>query len=341
MILFRADGNKEIGTGHVMRCLSIADALKNLGETSEFVSADANMKALITGRGYVCNILHTDFSDMDKEIDALLRQETFKTAKMIIVDSYYASDNYLYNLSAHKKTAYINDYLTVRPVDVNINYNVFADSEKVSNREEGIKSVEIMGPKYAPLRQEFQDLNAIDIKEDARNILFLAGGSDPLHVALNFANELMNQSDDNHYNIVVGSLSEDLDAIKDIADRSEGRIEVKHNVSDMKSLMTSSDLAVSAAGSTLYELCACGVPTINYILADNQRLVSESFRDKEVMLSAGDVRNNPFFYNNLYSMITDLSKDEKKRRELSKKAHNLIDGNGARRIAVELEEIIK
>ena len=132
---------------------------------------------------------------------------------------------------------------------------------------------------------------------------------------------------------VVGSLSEDLEAIKDIADDSKGRIEVKHNVCDMKSLMVSSDLAVSAAGSTLYELCACGVPTINYILADNQKLVSESFRDKGVMLSAGDVRDNPLFYENLYSMINDLSKDEKKRRELSERAHCLIDGNGAARLA--------
>ena len=59
------------------------------------------------------------------------------------------------------------------------------------------------------------------------------------------------------------------------------------------------------------------------------------------MLSAGDVRDNPFFYDNLYSMVTDLSKDEKRRRELSESAHSLVDGNGARRLAVELEEIIK
>lgn len=341
MILFRADGNKEIGTGHIMRCLSLADAFNSLGELSEFVTADDNMKSLINARGYTCNVLRSDFSDMDTEVEALLRLDSFKTAKMIIVDSYYASDDYLYTLSAHKKTAYINDYLTLRPVAVYINYNVFADSGKITNRKEGIKSVEIMGPKYAPLRRDFQDLKAIEIKEVAGNILFLAGGSDPLHVALNFAKEIVKHSDDNHYNIVVGSLSEDLEAIKDIADKSQGRIEVKHNVNDMKSLMTSSDLAVSAAGSTLYELCACGVPTINYILADNQRLISESFRDKGVMLSAGDVRDNPFFYDNLYSMITDLSKDPKKRRELSERAHNLVDGNGARRLAIELEEIIK
>jgi hypothetical protein len=76
-------------------------------------------------------------------------------------------------------------------------------------------------------------------------------------------------------------------------------------------------------------------------VADNQRLISESFRDNGVMLSAGDVRDNPFFYDNLYSMITDLSKDPKKRRELSERAHNLVDGNGARRLGIELEEIIK
>ena len=67
MILFRADGNKKIGSGHLMRCLSIADAMKEMGIQSIFATADDSMSELLRNRGYENIILHTDYYDMDGE----------------------------------------------------------------------------------------------------------------------------------------------------------------------------------------------------------------------------------------------------------------------------------
>jgi len=298
------------------------------------------MSGVIEARGYSCQILHSDYKDMNGELDVLLRLTSFATAKGIVVDSYYATDKYLNILSEEKKTAYIDDYPVKRPVHVIINYNVYADKREYSNGIASPGQKLILGPKFAPLRREFQNLEYSGIRNEVKEILFLAGGSDPEHAALNFVRELINHEDSFHYVIVVGSMSGDFQAIQDISEKTCGRIEVRSNVTDMKGLMCASDLAISAAGSTLYELCACRVPVVNYVLADNQRLIAEGFADKGAMIFMGDVRKDPGFYSKLYDCIIDLSKDEERRTGLSEKAGELVDGNGAKRLIQELNGVL-
>lgn len=339
LILFRADGNKEIGSGHVMRCLSIADALSDMGNRSLFVTADNTMSELIEGRGYPCIVLHTDYKNMDCETGILVRQREFAAVEGIVVDSYYATEGYLKTLSREKKTVYIDDYIKKRPCDAVINYNVFADESSYSGLMEDPSQKFILGPAYAPLRREFADAVPIEIKEKAKRVLFLAGGSDPAHAALHFAKEIINRKDLMEYIIVTGAMSGDHSRINAMAARSGGRLRVLSNVKDMKSLMTSVDLTISAAGSTLYELCACGVPTLCYILADNQRLVAEGFKNKGAMIYAGDLRSDKDFYSDLYDSVMKLADDLPGRRVLSEKARGIVDGNGAKRLAAELKRM--
>ena len=74
MILFRADGNAQIGSGHIMRCLSIADAFKRKKTDCKFVLADKTFKPLIEDRGYSVHVLETDYRDMDSERDYLQKE---------------------------------------------------------------------------------------------------------------------------------------------------------------------------------------------------------------------------------------------------------------------------
>lgn len=339
MILFRADGNKTIGSGHIMRCLSIADAMRDMGLESAFVTADDSMSTILASRGYDNIILHTDYRNVEDESDALFEQKEFKEAEGIVIDSYFATDKYLKALSEKKKTVCIDDYLRIRPADAIINYNVYAEVKAYrEERDTGIPKL-ILGPSFAPLRSMFRNLTPITIKETAEKILFLAGGSDPEHAALKFVKELKNHEDKFIFTVVVGSMSEDYESIKEIADVSEGRIRVLRNVTDMNRLMLDSDLAISAAGSTLYELCVCGVPTINYVLADNQILAARCFEEKGAMIYGGDLREREDFYGRIYSLLNNLSKDNVLRRNFSAKERSLVDGNGAVRIAKELEGI--
>ena len=97
------------------------------------------------------------------------------------------------------------------------------------------------------------------------------------------------------------------------------------------------DLAVSAAGSTLYELCACGTPAVTYALADNQLPGADAFHRAGIMISLGDIRadmDNPI--EKIMESIWVLSGDLSKRKEISRRMQGVIDGNGAKRIVEKL-----
>ena len=348
MFLFRADGNEKVGTGHIMRCLSIADSLKRKGEESVFVSADDKMKTLIEKRGYECIVLHTSFDNMEAELPALKELAAFKSASVVIIDSYYVTDSYFSLIGEGKKTVYIDDRTSdAFETDVLINYNVFADPEKYKNiyKNENIKEPEfILGPEYAPLRKEFGIKKERGIKENADNILIMTGGADPTHVAPKLAQKIIDDTDpkalsDIRFHFVIGSMSTDYEKMAELGDRSYGKIELHRNVTDMKSLMEGCDMAVSAAGSTLYELCACAVPTVTYVLADNQIPAEKAFLERGAMLSAGDAREGDIFYDRLYDRIKNLIGDPSERARLSMSAAGITDGKGAERIADKLIEM--
>ena len=340
MILFRADGNKKIGSGHLMRCLSIADAMQEIGIKSIFVTADDSMSELLKNRGYENIILHTDYYDMDGELSLFMALKEFGESDGIVVDSYYVTDQYLKTLTDKKKTVYIDDLQIFRPVGAIVNYNIYAEAKEYRGGSKPNDIRLVLGPSFAPLRQMFQNVTPIEIEESVKNILFLAGGSDPEHTALKFVKELQKRPDSFCYTIVIGALCEDYDAIKEIADKSNNRIAVLKNVQNMNEIMMSSDIAISAAGSTLYELCACGIPTINYIIADNQILAAKSFEKSGAMIYGGDLREDFDAYCRLISLLVSLAEDTSLRRSLSETARSFVDGKGAIRLAKELEGII-
>ena len=338
MVCIRTDGNSEIGTGHVMRCLSIADALKKCGTEVSFILSDSNMEALINERGYNCLVLNTDYQKLSEEMEVLFEQELFKSAKTIIVDSYYADVEYIKAIKEKKPTAYIDDVFNAYPADVIINYNIYADKERYIKNYDAFEPSFLLGPKYAPLREQYVNCKTANIREKVGDILLMTGGSDSLHVALRCAKEILaDQTGDYKYHIVVGAMSGDFEEIERLAALSDDRIVVYRNVKDMKSLMEKCDIAVSAAGSTLYELCACGVPTIDYVLADNQKEAADFFSREGIMEYAGDVREGEAFFGSLFCKIKELADDFEKRRMLSEKAQKTVDGRGAERIAEFLE----
>ena len=346
MFLFRADGNEKVGTGHIMRCLSIADSLKSKGEEAVFAAADDKMKMLIEKRGYECVVLHTSFENMEDELSALTELPVFKSASAVIVDSYFVTERYFNIIGESKKTVYIDDRAAYAfEPDMLINYNVFADIEKYKKLYKNKKEPEfILGPAYAPLRKEFGIKKDRGSKGKAENILIMTGGADPVHAAPKLAQRIIDDTDpqtqsDICFHFVVGAMSTDHEKMAELRDKSNGKIVLHKNVTDMKALMESCDIAVSAAGSTLYELCACEVPTITYILADNQIPAEKVFLESGAMLSAGDAREGDLFYERLYDRIKELTRNPSECERLSRAAASITDGKGAERIADKLIEM--
>lgn len=332
MIAIRADGNSSIGSGHVMRCLSIAKAIKKAGEDCSFITADTAMQKVINENGFTVYSLSTDYQNMEEETESLLLVLKDIHAKIILIDSYYATVEYVEEVSKHIKVAMMDDYGKDKfAASLVINYNMYASEEEYKELYGNSNTKFCLGPRFAPLRDEFTNLPEKEINEKVENVLILTGGADPEHVALKLTDEIAKSDVNIHFNIVAGALSEDIEKLRKV-EASDARISVFVNVKNMNELMMDADVAVTAAGSTVYELCACKTPMIVYACADNQKKALKAVSDKEIAVSAFDVRNNESFSRGIFDLIENLAENKEERKMLSDKAELLVDALGATRI---------
>lgn len=324
-LYFRVDANNVIATGHLMRCLSIADAARDYGIESVFITADEGSQVVLESRGYENVVLHSSWNDLDKEISQLSELIKQNQVNKLIVDSYYVTEKYLASLSKLTEVTYIDDlhmfdypvaniicyanyYKKLYPIlDSNINY--------------------YLGCEYVPLRKEFANKPQKKINENIENILILSGGSDQYHVIKQLLNKLSNKT---CYNIVAvcGEYNEDYDEL--VQRYKNTNVKVLRNVSDIDKYMDWADLAISAGGSTLYELCACGTPTISYSIADNQLNNVMQFDEDGIIKYCGDVIKDSIIDDIVNSM--SMFSSQKYRKYLSLRMQNLINGMGAKKI---------
>lgn len=337
MILFRADGNPEIGSGHVMRCLSIADAAKDQGLECRFAVADGSFSQTVRDRGFSCEVLGTDYRHMDAERDALARLLLRDGPAAMVVDSYFVTPEYLTWLGRFADVTYIDDLAAFAyPVKNLVNYNIYGPELDYEGlyKAAGVPAPRLLlGPRYAPLRKQFQNIPPRVARRAAADILVSTGGADPEHMALRIARYLISWRPASRYvfHLVAGGMNPDVQALRQIAKKCPW-MQLHENVQDMAALMCRCDLAIAAAGSTLYELCACGVPTITYAFADNQLLGMEAFEKQGMMQSAGDIRLLREPEKAIMYELDELARDSAKRERMRQKMRALSAGDGANKI---------
>ncbi len=332
MIVIRADANPNIGMGHIMRCLSVADAASSSGHKVTFILADDGVANLVHSRGYETIVLHSDYREMDEELWPELNPE------LIIVDSYFVTAKYLEKLRLKAPLVYIDDILSFPyPVDILVNYNAYAPFAGYHELYEnsGVEEPRfILGSSYAPLRTMFRGLPKKEQKKSVENVLISTGGSDAEHIALSIVEA---KPTARTYHLLLGNMNEDKERIRALA-KDNKHLVLHENVTDMKTLICSMDLAVSAAGSTLYEICACGVPLITYILADNQIPGAEAFEKLGLAVNLCDMREVEDPSRAILSSIEELADDFERRVDVGQKMQSMIDGFGADRM---VEAIMK
>lgn len=344
MILFRVDGNKHIGSGHIMRCLSIAQKARERGLDCRFCLADDTFQAYIEENGFPCHVLGSCYDHMSEELPKIEKLLSLLLPQLIIADSYFVTKEYLECLRQYAKVVYIDD-LAKRsyPVDAVINYNIYASQEAYERLYEGykIRPRFLLGARFAPLRKEFEFCPQKESVVEVKNVFISTGGADGEHVALRLVKSLLDKPKPNKiFHFIIGGLNEDFSQIKELADQGKG-IMLHHQVKDISRLMHTCDVAISASGSTLYELCACAVPTICYAVADNQKQGNEDFCDLGLMLSAGDVRNNEHFFADLWILFDKICMDQALREGMAKQMRSMIDGKGTDRITQEMIKLIR
>lgn len=345
MLVIRADGNARIGAGHLMRCLTIAEelaALKGGRDPIRFVCADQESAGLVEERGFMGHILGTDYRDMESELElwqaaaAELAGEKDRERLVILVDSYYVTDRYLEALGQYGYLVLMDDMGTHRyPVDCVINYNAFASREAYGELYGKGPVRFLIGSSYVPLRRQFWKAQPA-LSAKVRNVLVTTGGGDLWNIAGAVLEKIYRE--DLTFHLVIGRFNPHFQSMEERA-RHCANLYVHHDVADMAKLMRGCDVALTAGGSTVYELAVLGIPFLCFSYAKNQEPLTEYLGKRRIAGFAGAWHKDcAKTLEEIGRQFTELVRDREKRMLYRSREMELVDGHGAMRIAGMLAE---
>ena len=329
----RVDANERIAMGHVMRCLSIAKCLKSKGETVIFWTSGDYASDFIRENGFECNELEYDYCSKEEEVNALIDSLRYKSVDKLLIDSYQVTQKYMEQLHSDFQIIYLDDMNAFGyPADLIINYT-YNVSRKIYEKWKYAETTKfLLGREYVPLRPQFKNV-MIDTTMPVDTILITTGGADEQNMIFEILHRLSGSRYKGIQKIVVaGKFYSHMEELKKNAEKDE-TIQIYYNVNNMAELMKKSNIAISAGGTTLAELCACGMPVICFSVEDNQLYGTRAYANDGIVTYAGDVRESrEKVLNNIVRKVEEMINDMSIRTQFGNKAHKMIDGNGAERI---------
>ncbi|WP_071057849.1 UDP-2,4-diacetamido-2,4,6-trideoxy-beta-L-altropyranose hydrolase [Pelistega sp. MC2] len=357
--VFRADSSIDIGSGHVMRCLTLASYLVGKGHECYFVcrAHQGNIIDLVIQRGFTVftlprvtelmareqKLFHSHWLGVSQKTDVeqtILALETNRILPdWLVVDHYALDEDWQVLFSRQYPTAKILviDDLGDRnhQCDLLVDQNLDASSEKYQSRVTTTRTQILAGVEYALLRPEFVLWRVKSLarraKPELKEILLNLGGidKDNLTGQILQALEKANLPSDLHITVIMGKTAPHIAQVKALAQQSRLNINVFVNVSNMAELMSNADLAIGAAGSTSWERCCLGLPTLLVVLAENQNKIAQSL---EVSNIAKIVT-----VKNIAEIIQGLTLETLK--VMSGKSSSLVDGLGCQKIVDRMYEL--
>ena len=336
-VVFRVDASLQMGTGHVMRCLTLANELKQQNHDIVFICREltGNLILLIKypilvlpkNDNFQSDGLYLNWLGTTQEQDA---EQTIKAipknTDLLIVDSYALDEIWHKQLRPYTKKIMVVDDLADRQFDCDVllNQNLGTQIEdykdKVPNDCELLLSCD-----YALLRPEFSNLREKALikrknTKEIKNILISMGGSDITNKTYDILQDI---SDDLNIVVVLGSSSPHNKMIISYAKDKEN-IKVVIDADNISGLMFDADLAIGAGGSTSWERCCLGLPTLLYVLAENQRKIAENLEQLDAVKIVDNLKVNlQNILNNLHFWQT-----------MSESAQTVCDGIGVKRIKI-------
>lgn len=323
-----------------MRCLSVADALAAQGADVEFVLSDDGPAGIIESRGYGTHSLGTDWRDITQGIDGLLVLCKSEEAPVVLVDTYSISKEFVSLAAPYAKVCYLGskggDFGELSLI---ANYSTDIDEEfyKATYGRRGTKL--LMGAAYAPLRPCFTEAYRRRNGEISR-VLLTTGNTDPEGFMSSFLRTAL--SDDAlsgvYFSAVLGRMApKSVAAEVEQICSAEPRVEALYGVSDMAGLMARCDAAVSANGTTVYEFAAAGVPAVTFAMVEEQVRSAESLSNLGAVEYCGLMgRDAAEVSAKCGQALTELVVNPGRAAILADRAHDLVDGRGAEKIAKEI-----
>ena len=339
MMVIRTDAGPQIGTGHVMRCLALAQAWQEMGGMATFLFAAENPALetrLIEEGMHVAHIAAQPGSAEDVQQTVRLTRQ--KQAAWVVVDSYHFGSEYQHALKAKGlRIFWIEDYghAEYYAADWVLNQNIHADESLYRNRISYTRL--LLGPRYALLRQEFLKWRGWrrSIPAVARKVLVTMGGGDTASLGTQVLEALNLIPGPLEVRCVLGMTMPLPPRLIRARETSRHTVRILQNVKNMAEEMVWADLSINAGGSTCWELCCLGVPMIVLVTSPDQRFNALALEQMGSALSLGEW-NKEEGHEQLADYVRQLLGNPQRRVKMSSQARELVDGQGAVRVAQSL-----
>jgi len=333
-LVIRADASLAMGTGHVMRCLALAQTWRDSG--GDVVIAAAELTPAIAhrlqGEGMeMVRLESKSTSPANAHYLAALADE--RHATWVVVDGYQFDSAYQRSIKdSGFRLLLIDDTGQCGPycADVVLNQNAYANEEMYFDRDSSTQL--LLGPDYALLRKEFGDWRkwSRDFTPLAQRLLIVMGGSDPENFTAHILRAVLTLDlKDVEITVVIGGANMHLVSLREFESRA-GNVRLQIDVNNMPEVMAGADLAISAAGTTCYELALLQVPMVLLAIAENQVPTAHVLANLRAAIDAGWHADfdDQCFANLLHCVIQDAQL----RCSLAQSASRLVDGMGAHRV---------
>ena len=337
-LIIRADASSEIGAGHLMRCLALGQAWNDAGGKVVFITACAAeglLKRLCKEGFDVCRLERSYPDDYDQKYTKSVLA-TYPGA-WVVLDGYHFDEIYQQHVkeSGHKLLV-IDDMAHLKHyyADIVLNQNLHAG--KLQYSCEAFTQL-LLGTKYVLLRREFiawKDWKR-EIPEVAQRVLVTLGGGDPDNHTLK-AIQALQKGDVSglEATVIIGATNRHKDKLETEVTRSSIPIRLVRNAENMSKLMAWGDVAVSAAGTTVWELMFMALPSLFLIVAENQFFAARALNHFGTVVIARSWDQMLFVY-----YLRKLLISMKLREHISALSRTVIDGFGAFRVADTIRHI--
>lgn len=355
-IWFRVDESAEVGSGHAFRCYALACELRKAGAKVVFAMASS-------GEAFRARLARDNIgwvqlpawrnetpqvSDSRAMRNALVNSGGSPKRCAVVVDGYGFDATWHRAVRAWTGAVCVIDDLSNRPYECELLVDqTFGKSARKYLPWISATCQLCVGAQYALLRQQVGEAkkwgaSRQDIRDPLRpEVLVTMGGSDPGNATGAVLTALggIRGAANLKVTVVLGSLNRHVAQVEQRASIVPvAEVEVLHEVEDVPTLMARADICVSAAGSTLWECCVVGVPTIALQTADNQAEVLAQLANAGAVADGG--RADGTESGQLNRALELLLTDEAARSELAARASEICDGGGAARVGRAILELL-
>ena len=352
-LVIRADASTQIGIGHVMRCLALAQGWQDVEGYTTFLMAKVTpaLEDRLCSEGMeVMHLSCTPGGADDAIRTANLARQT--GAPWVVVDGYHFGADYQRIIKdANLCLLFIDDngHSDRYYADIILNQNIYAHESLYLNKEPYTQL--LLGTRYVLLRHEFLKWQGWkrSIPQVAQKVLVTLGGGDPDNVTLKVIRALNKVNISGlEVKVIVGTSNPHFESLKNamlsacpvesqeaIHTGAPCSMDILKNVENIPKLMSWADVAVSAGGSTCWELAFMGLPNVVMVLADNQKDIAEGLKKEGIVENMG--WHEQVSTGQLSETLSSLIQFSERRHHMSQIGEQLVDGMGADRVAQEIK----